>query len=156
MKIRLGFVSNSSSTSYCINLYGMRLYRSDLQVCSSTFVSNLKQIFTDAILSGRHRLISQLNEIEEILSNGYSTDSEIEICTKIIYKQIEVPFQVIVISDYVFIGLNPGDIFKDNNFMFTINDIRNGLYDIISMSLKDCAIEIPKFEYFSQSYQTME
>lgn len=156
MKVRLGFVSNSSSTSYCINLYGMRLYCSDLHSCASIFVSNLKQIFSDAIISGKHRFISQIDEIEEVISNESSAESEIEMCTKITRRQIEVPFQVILVSDYIYIGMDPGLLFTKNNFIFTIGDICKELYDLINECFKDCAITVPKFEYFSQSYNVME
>lgn len=122
MKIRNGFVSNSSSSSFC--LYGAQ---------------ESPDILFNLILEKFPKETEQF-KIDSEEDDEYEAREEVIEFLMEKFHLIDPRFSYVIDNDgnYVMIGIDPMDIKDDETGLQFKNTVWNGLYELLNIESKDC------------------
>ena len=164
MKIRTGFVANSSSSSFFISLYGVVFNLKDIAKYNESFMINLKSLIRCSNTSLNKEIVDMhLQELDRILSNFAKYSDEPEsysiLSLKLNIDNVNLYVQFICVRSYLYIGITFNHFIEalENNTSITVDRIQDILYKIISTCGRDISgFSIPLIKTHEEEYTVMD
>ena len=164
MKIRTGFVANSSSSNFFVNLYGVILKLKDVAKYHESFMANLNSLIifpTDA--AKRDIMDMYIEDLTYSLTKFADTSLPLDIDTVVSVDVDVAGFNTsilfVCIDRFLYIGLSVQNFVKtlENNPGITIKDIQDVIYKVVSVCTKDIPnYVIPAINTYEEEYTIEE